>query len=91
MTSVDRSGQQPRWIHRPQGFAGTVGEELARLRGRSVGACEACGRSVFVAQSFTRLKGRVVHVRCPVAPTLSPAGDERRATPGPRPHRYARE
>jgi hypothetical protein len=88
MNFGDRSGRQPRWIHRAQGFTGTVGEELTRLRGRRVGACEVCGRSVFAAQSFTRLKGRVVHVRCPIAPARSPAIEERWPTPGPRRRRY---
>ena len=68
MTSHDGLGPQPRWIHRAHRFTGSVGEELARLRGRRIGTCSACGRSVFTAQSFTRLKGRVLHVRCSIAP-----------------------
>ncbi|HEX4110147.1 MAG TPA: hypothetical protein VHX88_18595 [Solirubrobacteraceae bacterium] len=52
---------------RARAFAGTVRDELMRLRGRSVGLCATCGRPVFVQQSFSRLRGGVVHVRCPGA------------------------
>jgi len=53
-------------VSRARGFAGTVGDELARLYGRKLGVCAACGRPVFVAQNFTRLRGNLVHVRCPI-------------------------
>ncbi len=55
----------PRLGHEP-GFSGTVRDELARLRGKNLGPCAACGRPVFVAHDYTRLRGRVVHVRCPI-------------------------
>lgn len=51
----------------------TVRDELARERGRDLGACAACGRPVFFEQSFTRLNGRVAHVRCPISHTLPDA------------------
>jgi hypothetical protein len=41
--------------------------ELAGLRGRPLGNCASCGEAVFAAESFTRFRGRVVHVRCAVA------------------------
>jgi hypothetical protein len=52
-----------------------VASELAALRGKNVGACQACGRPVFLAHGFTRFAGRVAHVRCPMSarPPLSPA------------------
>ena len=52
---------------RTNAFTGTVRDELARLRGRNLGACAACQQPVFVAQSFTRVEGRLVHVRCPIS------------------------
>jgi hypothetical protein len=76
MKSGDRSGEQPRPLRGEHGFARTVAEELARLRGRSLGACATCGRSVFLAQSFTRLRGRVIHVRCPIAAVRSPVSGD---------------
>jgi hypothetical protein len=48
-------------------FSGTVRDELARLRGRSLGACAACQQPVFVTQNFTRLQGRLVHERCAIS------------------------
>jgi hypothetical protein len=44
-----------------------VSHELAGLRGRPLGACATCGEPVFAAESFTRFRGRVAHVRCAVA------------------------
>lgn len=49
------------------GFSGTVGDELAKLRGKKLGACAACGQPVFFEHNFTRFAGRVVHVRCPIS------------------------
>ncbi len=49
------------------GFSGTFRDELAKLRGRDLGACAACGQSVFFEHNFTRFMGRVVHVRCPIS------------------------
>lgn len=54
-------------------FAGTVQDELAKLRGRNLGACAACGKPVYFEQNFTRFRGRVVHVRCPIDPRFSAA------------------
>ncbi|MEA2186438.1 MAG: hypothetical protein QOK16_1449 [Solirubrobacteraceae bacterium] len=48
-------------------FCGTVRDELARVRGRSLGACAACQQPVFVTQNFTRLQGRLVHERCAIS------------------------
>jgi hypothetical protein len=58
---------------RGPGFAGTVQDELAKLRGRNLGACAACGKPVYFEQNFTRFRGRVVHVRCPIDPDFSAA------------------
>jgi hypothetical protein len=41
-----------------------VTQELAGLRGRPLGTCRSCGEPVFRAQSFTRFRGYVTHVRC---------------------------
>jgi hypothetical protein len=73
MKPGDRAGDKPRPVRDERAFSRTVAEELARLRGRSLGPCATCGRSVFVAQSFTRLSGRVEHVRCPSGRQRSPA------------------
>jgi hypothetical protein len=83
MKPGDLSGEAPRPVHGERGFSRTVAAELAKLRGRSVGACAACGRSVFMAQSFTRLRGRVLHVRCPIVFVRSPASDEALDQAGP--------
>jgi hypothetical protein len=64
--SADRSQPPSPPMGRARGFSGTVGDELARLYGRKLGVCAACGRPVFVEQNFTRSRGRVVHVRCPI-------------------------
>ncbi len=66
--SAGRSSQPPPHPRCAGGFPGTVGDELARLRGKNLGVCAACGRPVFVAQNFTRLRGNVAHVRCPITP-----------------------
>lgn len=47
--------------------AGAVYDELAGLRGKELGTCAACGRPVFLESNFTRVKGHVLHVRCPIA------------------------
>lgn len=54
--------------------SGTVYDELAGLRGKELGACAACGRTVFLESNFTRVKGRVIHVRCPLAQDDQPQG-----------------
>jgi hypothetical protein len=36
------------------------------LRGKNVGDCARCGKPVSVEQNFTRFRGRVVHLRCPI-------------------------
>lgn len=68
--SADRS---PRPAPRPgpDGFADTVRDEFARLRGKTLGACTACGQPVFFEHSFTRFGGSVIHVRCPATARLS--------------------
>jgi hypothetical protein len=43
-----------------------VRDELAKLRGRILGDCAACGHAVYFEHNFTRLNGRVIHVRCPI-------------------------
>jgi len=43
-----------------------IDRELAQLRGKNLGTCAACGRPVFGEQDFSRLRGRVMHVRCPI-------------------------
>jgi hypothetical protein len=80
MTSGD--GGEPRPADNERGFSRTVAAELAKLRGRRVGACATCGRSVFL-ENFTRLRGRVRHVRCPIAPVRSPGGDDTLDQAGP--------
>jgi hypothetical protein len=56
----------PHLVYEPRS-PGTVHDELAGLRGRELGTCAACGRPVFLERNHTRVKGRVVHVRCPIA------------------------
>lgn len=51
---------------RPPGLPAGVRDELAKLRGRVLGTCAACGHTVYLEHNFTRLNGRVVHVRCPI-------------------------
>jgi hypothetical protein len=51
----------------------TIPDELAKLRGRQIGPCVACGRPVFFEHNFTRLQGRVVHVRCPISAGRAPS------------------
>ena len=48
------------------GLSGTVRDELAALRGGNLGPCAVCGRSVYFEHNFSRSRGRLVHVRCPV-------------------------
>lgn len=82
--SADRSQRPPpsaRGVGRDSGFSGTVRDELAKLRGKSVGACAGCGLPVFLQQSFTRVQGQIVHVRCAVGarPAVPTAGSGRLA------------
>ena len=75
----DRSPRPPPQalgVGRGSGFSDTVRDELAKLLGKSVGACARCGRPVSLQQSFTRVQGRIDHVRCPVGarPAAPPAG-----------------
>jgi len=63
--AADRSQHPPR-PDAERGFSAPVGNELAKLHGKQIGACAACGRAVFFEQSFTRFRGRVAHVRCPI-------------------------
>jgi len=70
----------PPRLGRERGFSGTVRDELARLRGKNLGACAACGQPVYAAQNFTRLTGRVIHLRCPItARTPAPMAPSVRA------------
>ncbi len=71
MTTSDRSQQPLTPVDQRAGFAGTVRDELARLRGRQLGVCAACGHPVFFEHNFTRFRGRVVHVRCPISALIS--------------------
>ncbi|MEA2150483.1 MAG: hypothetical protein QOD69_2313 [Solirubrobacteraceae bacterium] len=68
--SADRSPGRTTHAGAEHGRFVSVGDELARLRGRTIGACASCGRAVFL-ENFTRFRGRVVHVRCPIAADLS--------------------
>jgi hypothetical protein len=52
--------------HHEHGLSGTVRDELAALRGRNLGPCARCGRSVYFEHNFSRYRGRIVHVRCPI-------------------------
>jgi hypothetical protein len=83
MKPGDRSEQQRHPVHDEPGSSRTVAGALARLRGRKVGACATCGRSVFLAENFTRLRGRVRHVRCAIAPVRSATRDEALDQAGP--------
>ena len=64
---ADRSQWPPASMRPQQVSSGTVRDELARLRGRSLGACAACQQTVFVTQNFTRVQGRLVHERCAIS------------------------
>jgi hypothetical protein len=64
--SADRHPGSASRSTRPPRLAGAVRDELAELRGRILGECAACGHAVYSEHSFTRLEGRVVHVRCPI-------------------------
>ena len=61
---------------RTLGLTGADRDELAKLGGRILGDCAACGRTVYLAHNFTRLHGQVVHVRCPTTTSST-----RRASP----------
>ena len=69
MTTADRS--QPPRLGRER-FSGAAPDELTRLQGRNLGDCAACGRPVFFERNFTRFRGRVVHVRCPITTRTAP-------------------
>jgi hypothetical protein len=64
---ADRTGWLPPRVDPRRAFSGTVRDELARLRGRSVGACASCQQHVFITQNFTRVQGRLVHERCAIS------------------------
>ena len=65
--AADRSPRPPpQALGRAGGFPGIVRDELAKLRGKSLGVCARCGKPVFLAQSFTRFGGHTAHVRCPI-------------------------
>lgn len=65
--SADRSQRQPpRAPPVGRGLSGTVRDELAKLRGRNIGACAKCDKPVYFEHNFMRFRGRVVHVRCPI-------------------------
>lgn len=85
-TADHRPSAASRSVTRPPGLPGAVRDELAKLHGRILGDCAACGRTVYLAQNFTRVHGQVVHVRCPLttssirrasptAPLASTGGD----------------
>lgn len=63
-------------VTRPPGLPGAIRDELAKLRGRILGECATCGRTVYLAHNFTRRDGQVVHVRCPITTSST-----RRASP----------
>lgn len=62
----DRSQRPPARVRPHQRLPAAVQRELAKLRGKNLGACAACGQPVFVEQNFSRFEGRVSHVRCPI-------------------------
>jgi hypothetical protein len=64
----DRSpARVPRHQDRDRNLASTARDELTRLRGKTIGVCAVCGRPVFFEHNFTRMYGRLVHVRCPIS------------------------
>jgi hypothetical protein len=63
-TSADH---HPTPATRPPGLPDAVRAELAKLRGRILGTCATCGHTVYLEHNFTRLNGRVLHVRCPIS------------------------
>jgi hypothetical protein len=65
MAAVERS-YGPALPRRDRGGSAGVRAELVALRGRKLGACSACGQPVYLAHNFTRVRGRVMHVRCPI-------------------------
>jgi len=67
----------------PPGMTSAVRDELARLRGRILCNCAACGRTVYFEHNFTRLNGRVTHVRCPTPPPTTTAATVRTPRPAP--------
>jgi hypothetical protein len=64
--SAYRSQRPPPHVVHEHPPSGTAHDELAGLRGKELGTCAACGRPVFLESNFTRVTGRVVHVRCPI-------------------------
>ncbi len=63
---ADRAAPALPPARREQEASGAVRDELAALRGRNLGPCAACGRSVYFEHNFSRSRGRLVHVRCPI-------------------------
>lgn len=82
-TSADHPGRPTSRTARPPGMTSAVRDELAKLRGRILGDCAACGRTVYFEHNFTRLNGRVVHVRCPTPPPTTTAASVRTPRPAP--------
>jgi hypothetical protein len=70
--SAYRSQRPPPHLVFEQSHSGTVHDELDGLRGKELGLCESCGRPVFLECNHTRVAGRVLHVRCPIAPDDQP-------------------
>lgn len=86
-TSSDSRHPASRSTRQP-GRADGVGNELAKLRGRILGDCAACGRTVYLERNFTRLRGRLLHVRCPITthPPTTPAARPHDPRTPPNPH-----
>jgi hypothetical protein len=64
--SAYRSQRPPPHLEFEHSPSGTVHDELDGLRGKELCACAVCGRPVFLERNFTRVAGRVIHVRCPI-------------------------
>lgn len=73
-SSREEAGPPTSRASRSTAVAGAVRDELAKLRGRNLGACAACGRTVYFEHNFTRCSGRVVHVRCPITTPIRGIG-----------------
>jgi hypothetical protein len=65
-TSADHRPDSASRSSQPLGRSEAFRDELAKLRGRVLGDCAACGHRVYFEHNFMRLNGRVVHVRCPI-------------------------
>lgn len=72
--SANRSERPPPHLVYEPTPSGAVFDELAGLRGKELGTCGACGRPVFLESNFTRLKGRLLHIRCPIIQDDQPQG-----------------